>query len=76
MPLPWLQATSCPDPTLLSSCCPRNTVPVQLLIPRDLGFPRQRQLPGLPFLERFILLSGPVPGLGTRSPPSHRGRWG
>lgn len=29
-----------------------------LCIPRDPGFPMQRQLPGLPFLERVLLTSG------------------
>lgn len=56
MPLPWLQATSCPDPTL----CPRNMgFPDISACPGDRGFPGQRQLPGLPFLE-----SGSSRGLG------------
>lgn len=37
MPLPWLQATSCPDPTLVGSHCPQNTVPGQLCFPRGSG---------------------------------------
>lgn len=76
MPLPWLQATGCPDPTLLGSRCPRNRVPGQLCIPRGSGVSQaeaaaRSPLPGETHPDKWA-----VPGLGTRCLPSDPGRWG